>query len=102
MLLTRAGRRRDIDQQLSVWEPLVGREAATTALRGRWWGQGGFLLLLLWVGLYITLDATNAAGGDSGRSRSRTLAVDPDRPRRRSPPQHPRLAASGSRGWHVP
>lgn len=61
-MLTRRSRDRDLRQHLAVWEPLIGAESARTALRGRWWGQAGFLIGLVWMAAYISLDATHAPG----------------------------------------
>lgn len=66
MMLTKGSRAKDLDRQLAVWEPLIGRRATETALRGRWWGQFGFFVILIWVATYIALDASGSPGVAQG------------------------------------
>lgn len=62
MILTRERQRRDLVRRVALWEPLIGKEAATTAVHARRISQAGFLILLLWVAMGIVLQLIHLTG----------------------------------------
>lgn len=62
VMLTANGREHDLRRRRELWEPLIGRQAATTAVVSRWWGQFGFIVLLVLVGVSMGLEAARWTG----------------------------------------
>lgn len=62
MVFTKASRDKDIKLQLGAWEPLIGSQAALTALRGLWWKQAGFTAILVSLVVGIPLQAIGWTG----------------------------------------
>jgi hypothetical protein len=62
VLLNREWRKRDLDRRLRTWSPLIGVKATTTAARGMWFGQFGFLVALAWLITTIILQVLKDTG----------------------------------------